>query len=605
MIFFCDNSGAIFKTVPEKVYQGSVNANVIYFVGAFDGDCVVTVRFELPNGLLTTEKLLSSSYTELGGDIQMENGISYNVWEYVLKSDITALSGTVGVQFTITSQNENGMAATVCTARSTFDVEKGVPVLQDDSFINYETLLTQIKAVLTALQLGDTENSIASAASAEAARISAENAEKSEQQALAAQESAQASAESASQSETIAAGAAAQIQGYIKQTEQNTLNITNIQAVLQGNSQYAEITVSEAYTSRVTANGANIFDGQLTPVESIKGCTVRYNDTLKNANINSIVSTGKNLFNTKNDVGGYRATAEVVSASGFKCIAEASGTSYVQFYNKLIVGKTYTIFVRTNTTELSGNLPQVILSSGINAQRIYSTLVKITTSWKKTTFTADVEDLYLLAYGLLGGSTLFQVMLVEGEYTLDTMPDFEDYIEYTYQLPQTVELAEYDIINPPEQTLTRYTETIVFETTSDYWEMTSNGVFRYTGDLPDIPDLTQTGGFGVCNLFDPVSSQNPNGSWGIGVDGYFVVIKQDINSLEDFLSYLQTQETNGNPLMLSYKTAEPVSSVTFAIQQSYEVYKGGTETIVQGTTDNSAYGAKPTITQTYLGKVGE
>jgi hypothetical protein len=281
MIFFCYNSGTIFKTVPEKIYQGSVNANTIYLVGAFDGDCAVTVRFELPNGLLTTEKLLSSSYTALGGDIQMENGISYNVWEYVLKSDITALSGTVGVQFTITSQNENGMAATVCTARSTFDVEKGVPFLQDDSAINYETLLTQIKAVLTALQQGDTENSIASAASAEAARISAENAAESEQQALAAQESAQESAESAAQSEAIISGMAAQIQGYIKQTEQNTLNITNIQAVLQGNSQYAEITISEAYASRFTANGANIFDNQFTPVESIKGSTVRYNDTLK------------------------------------------------------------------------------------------------------------------------------------------------------------------------------------------------------------------------------------------------------------------------------------------------------------------------------------
>ncbi|MBQ5930504.1 MAG: hypothetical protein IIX02_06910, partial [Clostridia bacterium] len=106
-------------------------------------------------------------------------------------------------------------------------------------------------------------------------------------------------------------------------------------------------------------------------------------------------------------------------------------------------------------------------------------------------------------------------------------------------------------------------------------------------------------------LFDPVSSQNPNGSCGMDVNGYFVVIKQDINSLEDFLSYLQTQETNGNPLTLAYKTAEPVSSVTFNAPQTYEVYKGGTETIVQGETDNSIYGAKPTITQTYLGKVGE
>ena len=88
-------------------------------------------------------------------------------------------------------------------------------------------------------------------------------------------------------------------------------------------------------------------------------------------------------------------------------------------------------------------------------------------------------------------------------------------------------------------------------------------------------------------------------------DGELYFVKNDITTLGDWVAFLSTQETNGNPLMLSYKTAEPVSSITFAIPQSYEVDKGGTETVVQGTTDNSEYGAMPTITQTYLGKVGE
>ena len=61
----------------------------------------------------------------------------------------------------------------------------------------------------------------------------------------------------------------------VEATLQNSNDIDFIDMILEGNNMYAELELSEAYTSRVTANGANIFDGQLTPVESIRGSTVK------------------------------------------------------------------------------------------------------------------------------------------------------------------------------------------------------------------------------------------------------------------------------------------------------------------------------------------
>jgi hypothetical protein len=55
---------------------------------------------------------------------------------------------------------------------------------------------------------------------------------------------------------------------------------------------------------------------------------------------------------------------------------------------------------------------------------------------------------------------------------------------------------------------------------------------------------------------------------------------------------------NGNPLIVAYKTNNPtVSEIT--APKDYTSYNKGTETVIQGTTDNSSVGANPTITNQY------
>lgn len=83
MNFYVDSGGAILGVDPEKIYQGSANANTIRFVGAFASNVKVTVAFKLPTGVWTTPQLMTAS-TQLAG-VVTSNGVQFNVWEYAAR----------------------------------------------------------------------------------------------------------------------------------------------------------------------------------------------------------------------------------------------------------------------------------------------------------------------------------------------------------------------------------------------------------------------------------------------------------------------------------------------------------------------------------------
>lgn len=64
-----------------------------------------------------------------------------------------------------------------------------------------------------------------------------------------------------------------------EQEEQNT-RIKNLFAIAKGNDQFVELKTEQAYTTRVTADGEEIFDEQLTAVTEIKGSTKRYENLI-------------------------------------------------------------------------------------------------------------------------------------------------------------------------------------------------------------------------------------------------------------------------------------------------------------------------------------
>lgn len=150
MNFYVDSGGAILGVDPEKIYQGSANANTIRFVGAFASNVKVTVAFKLPTGVWTTPQLMTAS-TQLAG-VVTSNGVQFNVWEYSIPALVTETFGTVNMQFYVYGDAGSGNGGLIATASSSFQVERGVPITLPDPTDDYETLLTQILSALSQIE---------------------------------------------------------------------------------------------------------------------------------------------------------------------------------------------------------------------------------------------------------------------------------------------------------------------------------------------------------------------------------------------------------------------------------------------------------------------
>ena len=62
---------------------------------------------------------------------------------------------------------------------------------------------------------------------------------------------------------------------------------------------------------------------------------------------------------------------------------------------------------------------------------------------------------------------------------------------------------------------------------------------------------------------------------------------------------MSTLASNGSPLVVEYQTKDVKTEIISPCPVSYTVWDKGVESIIQGDTDNSIYGANPIITQTY------
>ncbi len=130
MIFYYDINGSPISSEVERVYQGSIKANRLIFVGPFDKMAEVCVSFEREDGYVSTLLPLtrvsdnSINAYQLGIDAER-----INVWTIDLESAFTKIEGMVNVQFYIYYAN----GETLATAMSYFMVEKGLePVLPEE-----------------------------------------------------------------------------------------------------------------------------------------------------------------------------------------------------------------------------------------------------------------------------------------------------------------------------------------------------------------------------------------------------------------------------------------------------------------------------------------
>lgn len=205
MNFYVNSQGQIIRVDPEDVFQGSVNANTINFVGAFPSTCPVTVAFRLLTGEWTTPASMGMNSDSPLPGVQQPDGTQFNIWRYAIPGTVTEHYGTVNLQFYVYAQGSSGNGNTIATAASSFEVKKGVPVVLPDPSDDYETLLTQILSALQQLQQADSEGALAAQQSAEAAANSASAAASS----ATAAEAARTAAEAAQSKAETAAGSAA------------------------------------------------------------------------------------------------------------------------------------------------------------------------------------------------------------------------------------------------------------------------------------------------------------------------------------------------------------------------------------------------------------
>ena len=149
MNFYVDSGGVVLHVEPERLFQGSANANTLRFIGAFAPNLPVLVAFKLPNGVWTTPQSMGFS-AQLSG-VETKDGVQFNTWEYQIPQVVTENYGTVNVQFYVYG-DAGGTGGQIASAMSSFVVEKGVPITLPDPTDDYQTLLTQILAVLSQIQ---------------------------------------------------------------------------------------------------------------------------------------------------------------------------------------------------------------------------------------------------------------------------------------------------------------------------------------------------------------------------------------------------------------------------------------------------------------------
>ena len=160
MNIFCRSDGKILHIDPEAVYQGSMGVNTIRFIGQFPSSAQVLCAYKLPNGNMTSPKVLTHVPTR--EEIKAPDGGVYNIWKtrigatpkiggdgkpltdenghiiYDLDKTITEHYGEVLAQFYVyfagnaTSVGEqvyNKKGGMLATDGATFTITKGVPAL--------------------------------------------------------------------------------------------------------------------------------------------------------------------------------------------------------------------------------------------------------------------------------------------------------------------------------------------------------------------------------------------------------------------------------------------------------------------------------------------
>ena len=305
---------------------------------------------------------------------------------------------------------------------------------------------------------------------------------------------------------------------------------------------------------------------------------------LKNASFEKIVSTGRNLIDPATIISGYISDADF-TISGNKNIYRS-----IKCY--LPAGK-YTlqssVAINIIRTMIDGNY--LIVSIGNLTSYTFTTTQSgyVGISFRREDDTNWVDDT--------------NIWLVFS----NTATAYEPYISDTLSADTPIELAEYDVAFPETGETKRQSNTLTFDGTEE-WYLTGNAennFYNYRYYTPISVEAQKTKVPCICNKYDyNVSVENDTrNDIGILVIRGYVYIRLGSNSTiknaAEWKAHLAELAAAGNPVTVTYKTAEATTESTPFNKSKYKAWKNCSETIEQGLTDNSEYGAITTVKQEF------
>lgn len=323
---------------------------------------------------------------------------------------------------------------------------------------------------------------------------------------------------------------------------------------------------------------------------------------LKNASFEKIVSTGRNLIPYPYADGTVTRSGITFTNNGDGSVT-TNGTATADAYFRIVLDLPIS---KGDKYFLSG-----CPSGGANnyALRVESSFGIFQDVGNGAAFTAadNKMNLYIRVYtGKTVNNIVFRPML---NYGTSALP-YEPYISDTFSAETPIELPEYDVAYPETGETKRQSNTIVFDGTEYFGNYSTTEYYIYTASINPYGFIYNGG---VANNGFIFTNPNPDNEKGCYIAGYqkdrFNIwfkktVFPEFDTLDKFKSWLTAQYAAGDPLTVTYKTAEATTEATPFDKSKYIAWKNGSETIDQGSTDNSEYGAEDTVKQDYFTLTG-
>lgn len=320
---------------------------------------------------------------------------------------------------------------------------------------------------------------------------------------------------------------------------------------------------------------------------------------IRQTNLTSITSHGVTItLNDDNSI-----TVDGTATDNYNFVFKDNQNHYLEFFKD----RTYSMLVKKISGETTNNLSMHFVSYNKEGKLTWAFL-GATYSNKDTVrnviATERMYSNYFVIYVNKGATYTnhrFKLMVLDGKYTLDTVPEYVDNQTEKYLLPIQQEMLEGDYIDSTEHH--EWIKVILDGSESWIVGTAPNQVSTtYFSSNFDVAESNST--YSISNYFSYAKDLWDKDKEGVfidflhGRDVRIRISKEKASTIAEFKSWLKSKYDEGNPVIIYYKLATPIelelTDAQKAISKYLQPYDTGTAILV---TDKLA-----TITASYTKK---